>query len=243
MILKERKMKKMEMKTLYDVLPASWTGLFIDAMTDAAWNEDETVDPAKVDSAYIYGHSGNKWISSFVEHFLDADTGKLDSTAISEIAGILYEIFGESWNRLWEINKAEYDPLRNYDRTEEHDTDESGKETLDRTHEGFDTSVTEGNTADNKDENKVYGYNSANPVAASENSSKHKSTNTYTPGVSDKEEKSFTDRNTHTEIHAFGNIGVTSAQDMSQQSIALWKWKFWQTVMDDIDTYLTLSVY
>lgn len=230
------------MKTMYDVLPEGWTSLFISAMTDANWNEDETVDASKVDTAYIYGHSGNKYISSFTEHFLDSD-GKLDSTAITEIASVLWQLFGENWNRLWEINKAEYDPLRNYDRTEEHDVDESGKETMDRTHQGFDTSVTEGLSNDNKDENKVYGYNSANPVNASESNSKHKSTNTYTPGVSDKEEKSFTDRNTHTEIHAYGNIGVTSAQDMSMQSLELWKWKFWMGVMDDIDSYLCLSVY
>ena len=230
------------MKTMYDVLPEGWTSLFISAMSDADWNEDETVDASKVDTAYIYGHSGNKFISSFTEHFLDSD-GKLDSTAVTEIAGILWQLFGENWNRLWEINKAEYDPLRNYDKTEEHDVDETGKETMDRTHQGFDTSVTEGASADNKDESKVYGYNSVNPVNASESNSKHKSTNTYTPGVSDKEEKSFTDRNTHTEIHAYGNIGVTSAQDMSMQSLELWKWKFWMGVMDDIDSYLCLSVY
>lgn len=230
------------MKTMYDVLPEGWTSLFISAMTDANWNEDEDVDTSKVDTAYIYGHSGNKYISSFTEHFLD-ENGKLDTTAITEIASVLWQLFGENWNRLWEINKAEYDPLRNYDRTEEHDVDESGKETMDRTHTGHDTSVTEGASADNKDESKVYGYNSANPVNASESNSKHKSTNTYTPGVADKEEKSFTDRNTHTEIHAYGNIGVTSAQDMSLQSISLWKWKFWMNVMDDIDSYICLSVY
>ena len=230
------------MKTMYDVLPESWTSLFISAMTDAKWNEDEDVDTAKVDTAYIYGHSGNKYISSFTEHFL-GDDEKLSTSSIEEIANILWQLFGENWNRLWEINKAEYDPLRNYDRTEEHDVDESGKETMDRTHEGFDTSVTEGLSNDNKDTSKVYGYNSANPVDASENASSHKSTNTYTPGVSDKEEKSFTDRNTHTLIHAFGNIGITSAQDMSLQSINLWKWKFWMNVMDDIDSYLCLSVY
>lgn len=230
------------MKTMYDVLPESWTSLFISAMTDAKWNEDEDVDTAKVDTAYIYGHSGNKYISSFTEHFL-GDDEKLSTSSIEEIANILWQLFGENWNRLWEINKAEYDPLRNYDRTEEHDVDESGKETMDRTHEGFDTSVTEGLSNDNKDTSKVYGYNSANPVDASENASSHKSTNTYTPGVSDKEEKSFTDRNTHTLIHAFGNIGITSAQDMSLQSINLWKWKFWMNVMDDIDSYLTLACY
>lgn len=231
----------MEAKKLYDVLPENWTGLFISAMTDASWNADETVDASKVDTAYIYGHSGNKWISSFVEHYLV--NGKLTSEGVTAISGVLWQIFGENWNRLWEINKAEFDPLENYNRTEEHDVDESGKETMDRTHQGHDTSVNEGVSNDNKDTSKVYGFNSASPVDASESASSHKSTNTFTPGVSDKEEKSFTDRNTHTTIHAYGNIGVTSAQDMASQSISLWKWKFWMGVMEDIDSYLTLSCY
>lgn len=232
----------MEIKKLYDVLPENWTSLFLSAMTDADWNEDETVDTSKVDTAYVYGHSGNKFISSLVEHYLD-ENEKLTSETITEIAGILWQIYGESWNRLWEINKAQFDPLENYNRTEEHDTDESGKETMDRTHTGHDTNVSEGVANDNKDTNKVYGYNSANPVNASESASAHKSTNTYTPGVADKEEKSFTDRNTHTEIHAYGNIGTMTSQEMAASSLNLWKWKFWLSVMDDMDEYLCLSCY
>lgn len=232
----------MNLLTLYDVMPENFTSAFLSEMTGGDWLNDETVDVSKVDVAYIYGHSGNKYISPFLERFLD-DDNKLTSANIEAVAEMLWQIFGESWNRLWEINKAEFDPLENYNRTEERDTDESGKETMDRTHTGSDTSVTTGLQNDNKSNNKVYGFNSANGVNASENASSHKSTNTFTPGVADKEEKSFTDRNTHQEIHAYGNIGTLTSQQMAQSSLDLWKWKFWMQVMDDLDSWLCCSVY
>lgn len=232
----------MELKKLNEVLPEGWTNLFISAMTDGAWNDDPDVNPANIDFAYIYGHSGQKFTSAFVDAFLD-DEGKLSAQSVTNIGTTLFQIFGESWNRLWEINKAEYDPLENYNRIEERDRDESGKEIMDRTHTGFDTSVTEGLANNNKSDNKVYGFNSSNPVNASENSQSHKSTNTFTPGVADKEEKSFNNRNTHEDISVHGNIGVLSSQQMQEQSINLWKWKFWLTVMDDMDSWLTCAVY
>lgn len=232
-----------KMLTMHDVLPEGWmqAGLFITGVP-CEWTNDDTVNTKNLDFAYVYGHSGTKYISPFLESFLD-ENGKLTAQGVTNVSAILFQIFGENWNRLWEVNKAEYDPIMNYDKHEESDTDESGKETMDRTHEGFDTNVSEGVKADNEDVNKVYGFNSANPVNASENSSSHKTTNTFTPGVSDKEEKSFTDRNTHYENHTYGNIGVVSAQDMQSQSISLWKWKFWMQVMEDIDSWLCLYVY
>lgn len=228
---------------LYDVVPEGWmqNGLFISAI-QGNWIEDETVNTNNLDFAYLYGHSGQKFISPFLESFLD-ENGKLTQQAVTNIGAILFQIFGENWNRLWEVNKAEYDPIMNYDKHEESDTNESGKETMDRTHQGFDTNVSEGVKADNEDVNKVYGFNSANPVNASESTSSHKTTNTYTPGVSDKEEKSFTDRNTHYSNHTYGNIGVVSAQQMQLQSLEVWKWKFWMQVMEDIDSWLCLYVY
>lgn len=36
-----------------------------------------------------------------------------------------------------------------------------------------------------------------------------------------------------------GNIGVTTTQQMAEQEINLWKWHYFDTVMDDLDTILT----
>ena len=219
--------------TLYDVVPATWTKLFISWMDAGAWNEDETVDVQKVDSAYLYGHSGNKIISSFTEHFLDED-GKLTDAQIHAMADILFQIFGESWNRLWEINKAEFDPLENYHMTEEEDvtpsgteteevtktgteTDtftksgtetntrtDSGKETIDTTHQGNDTVRTLGVGANNKETTGVYGLDSSSPVPSDEKTVSTDVTVTTTPGASDKEEKTFTNRQTE-DVETFTN--------------------------------------
>lgn len=242
--MKKRKVKKMiDTKTLYDVLPEGWTGLFISGMTDAPWVEDETVDASKIDTAYVYGHSGGKFISAFTEHFLNEETGKLTSESISTMSAVLWQIFGENWKRLWEVNTAEYNPIENYNRHEESETTESGKETLDRTHEGNDVTTDVGLTADNKATSKIYGFNSASPVPSAEAETSSKNTRTFTHGVSDKEEKSFTNRKTTTQSDVSGNIGVLSSQDMQRQSIELWKWKFWMSVMEDIDSYVCLDCY
>lgn len=228
---------------LYDVVPEGWmqNGLFISAI-QGNWTEDETVNTNNLDFAYLYGHSGQKYISPFLETFLD-ENGKLTQQAVTNIGAILFQLFGENWNRLWEVNKAEYDPIMNYDKHEESDTDESGKETEDITHTGQDTNVSVGLSADNASNNKVYGFNSSTPVNASEGSQSHKNTDTFTKGISDKIEKSFTDRNTHYENHTYGNIGVVSAQQMQLQSLEVWKWKFWMQVMEDIDSWLCLTIY
>lgn len=60
----------------------------------------------------------------------------------------------------------------------------------------------------------------------------------------------ITDRLTHdTEdetVHSLersGNIGVTTTQQMLMQEIELRKWNFFSSVMDDIDSLLTLGIY
>ena len=238
--------------TLYDVCPSTWTSLWI-SYIPCNWTEDETVDEAKVDSAYLYGHSGNKIISPFTEHFLD-ENDKLTDSAIHAMADILYQIFGESWNRLWEINKAEFDPLENYRMTEEEDTTptgteteevtksgtetdtltksgtetetyaksgtetdtltksgtttntstDSGKETLDRTHTGSDTVRTLGTAVNNVESNSVFGFNSSTAVPADEKKTATDTTVTTTPGATDKEEKTFTNRQTQ-DVETFTN--------------------------------------
>lgn len=40
-----------------------------------------------------------------------------------------------------------------------------------------------------------------------------------------------------------GNIGVTSTQQLLQQEFELWKYNFFNQVFEDVDKYLTLSVY
>lgn len=240
--------------TLYDVCPANWQKLWI-SYIPCDWANDETVDEKKVDSAYLYGHSGNKIISPFTEHFLD-ENDKLTDAQIHAMADILFQIFGESWNRLWEINKAEFDPLENYRMTEEEDTTptgteteevtksgtetdtltksgtetdtltksgtqtntktDSGKETIDTTHTGSDTVRTLGTANNNKEETSVYGLDSSSPVPSEEKKVATDTTVTTTPGASDKEEKTFTNRQTQ-DVETFTNRQDTDTKSFTNR--------------------------
>ena len=82
------------------------------------------------------------------------------------------------------------------------------------------------------------------------------STETETRNLTDMETRNMTDTDTHNtsevldgehhnerELTRSGNIGVTTSQQMLQSEIELRKWVYYQSVFNDIDTILTLSIY
>lgn len=62
----------------------------------------------------------------------------------------------------------------------------------------------------------------------------------------DKEAENITDTDDEKEnqqLTRVGNIGVTTTQQMLQQEFELWRWNFFTQVFEDVDKFLTLSVY
>lgn len=62
----------------------------------------------------------------------------------------------------------------------------------------------------------------------------------------DKEAENITDTDDEKEnqqLTRAGNIGVTTTQQMLQQEFELWRWNFFTQVFEDVDKFLTLSVY
>lgn len=45
------------------------------------------------------------------------------------------------------------------------------------------------------------------------------------------------------ETHRHGNIGVTTNQQMLEEERNLWKWYFYTNVFEDVDKFLTISIY
>lgn len=67
---------------------------------------------------YYYGnHSGGKIISPIVEKMLS--DGRLTANGVSRLASVAFNLFGQNWGRLWAVKTAEYNPIENYDLTEE----------------------------------------------------------------------------------------------------------------------------
>lgn len=129
-------------------------------------------------------------------------------------------------------------------------------------------SESDSGTAQNNEEgHSIYGFNSNSAVPADTNTTSHDNTHTYTNvkdavdtthtynqvadtdtrkktynNVTDQLTHNTTDDMTH-HLTRSGNIGVTTSQQMAESEIQLRSWLFFENVMKDVDSLLTLSIY
>lgn len=100
---------------------------------------------------------------------------------------------------------------------------ESGTETDTLSHTGSDTVRTQGTAANNKEENSVYGFNSAAAVPESEKAVNTDQSVTTTPGVTDTNNKTFNNRQT-SDVESYTNredtdtLAFTNRQDQNQKT-------------------------
>ena len=80
------------------------------------YGEDMTAQ--KMAIAYTLQHSGYKIVSRFLEEYLDSQ-GHITSDGITQVGAVLTAIFKDAWDREYAAITAEYNPIHNYDRTEE----------------------------------------------------------------------------------------------------------------------------
>lgn len=139
--------------------------------------------------------------------------------------------FGK-WATALEIK---YEPLSNYDRTEEWTTTDEGSNT--NTSEGTDTSHSEGNgTTDTK----VSAFNNNNLVNDAQDGTVNEADTTGTTTMTS------TATNNNTNIRkgrAYGNIGVTTSQQMLQAELDIAKWNLIDKISDIFLQEFTIMVY
>lgn len=228
------------MTKLIDILPEGTFNGFLKSMPAGAPWSDDSPDLDSLDALYIYQHSGQKYVLPLMNMFVT--DGKLTQAGITACSKMAAALWFPKWTRLWNVMTAEYNPLENYNMHEEEDTaptgtetnevtlsgtetdthTKSGTETNTRTesgsegrtlsHTGSDTVRTQGTAANNKEENSVYGFNSSNPVPASETKVNTDNTVTTTPGVTDTENRTFTNRQTQ-DVETY-----TNRQDQDQKT-------------------------
>lgn len=153
------------------------------------------------------------------------------------------------WNRLWATTQYEYNPIENYDRTEDGtDTD---------THTGTDTNgntLTHTGTDTVTDETDANHYKAAyDSAAAGENDGLVKATrddagNTSTTvyGSSDSNSGSFTHGHVITrdhDLHVHGNIGTVTAQKMIQEERDISTFSIVDVMIRDFKDRFCILVY
>lgn len=124
-----------------------------------------------------------------------------------------------------------------------------------------------GTGANNAENRSIYGFNSNSAVPADTSTTSHDNTHTYTNvkdavdtthtynnvADTDSRKKTYnnvTDALTHNttddmkhHLTRSGNIGVTTSQQMAESEIQLRSWLFFENVMKDVDSLLTLAIY
>lgn len=120
------------------------------------------------------------------------------------------------WN---DAMNLKYDPIYNYDRFEEYTDKETGKSH----NSGQDNAVRE-------DKKSAYDSNSYEPYASS--------TEGGTTSADMEHEGS-----TEHKAHLYGNIGVTTSQQMLQAEYDIAKWNIYNNIMDLFKTELVLTIY
>lgn len=249
-------------------------GVFTDlASFDVPWSEEETESlVSNLNMAYHGSHSGDKNISPIIYKFLKSE----DEHTREKLAGIIFTMYNDKWLRLWDLMKLEYNPIENYNMTENETPAETTHtvtpaettETITPA-ETTETITPAETTTETKppriiNEEKVSAFNSSDYVdrtlstsdgdtnskgtesidvdAAGSNKFEVDAAGTNKVEVDEAGTDVFTVQNAR-ELTRSGNIGVTTSQQMAQSEIELRKWLYYESVFNDIDNVLTLSIY
>lgn len=222
-------------------------------------------DASALDIDFHMNHSGRKIASPMLDDMGDEHAdGKLDTLDRTQTVKVIWLKFKKKWERLWQLYNAEYDPLENYALTE------IEKPQITKTHKGTtthkvsddykqtDTVTTETDILVNgyaENNGSTYGFNNSSAVPTDENIAENTTrttadpthnitTNESTQEGTFTEDLDYTDKETgNRQLTRRGQIGVMTYKDMIANEVELWQWNFYQTVMADIDSLLTLSVY
>lgn len=189
----------------------------------------------RLDDFYYYGWSGDKECSPLMEKLGGTPEG------IIEIVSSFWEIYGQQLYRQWENFTREYDPIDDYDVTEE----------TTYVHTGSGSAVDTGSDKNKKTgqvetTNDVWGVNSSTGVNSD------KSTTVYGQGSTPMQtEVEYGKTRTTSEganddltIHKHGNLGINPISKFLKDDIELWRWNFYRQVLFPmIDRHIAIPIY
>lgn len=178
------------------------------------------------DLEYVMQHAGSRIISNMVLRMYDFQKkmtpsdpeGTIITNTLMNVAYILYNKYFENWKRVHDAMFADYNPIQNYDSTEE--ITRSGDDKV---------SV----NTDNKQTSKVSAFNASALQDNQEVSNSGLASNNY----------SKTDYNSKVKTTKYGNIGVTTSQQMIESEIALRQRNFVEMIMNDVDNIFVSNLY
>lgn len=193
-----------KMNQINDYLVSQY-GIFqaIYSKSDTRINWMTEDDSKTLDLEYYLGVSGNKYITPLVEKLYDFD----DTTYLSKIADIFILRFADNLKRIYDALNINYQPLNNYDMTEDENVGSEIKTDLN---------------------NNYFGFN-----GTSDDGEKVNKNSSTTSGDYNKN---------HRKLVRYGNIGVTSSQDLLNDEINTRRYNFYRYVYKCIDSIMCLDI-
>ena len=194
---------------------------------DPPWKD--VISSVELNLEYFGNISGSKGISPLVSKMLT--DGILEDSSRQALALLISSKFRVNWMRLWNAEVAVYDPVHNYDMHEEGTrtgNNRNESQSTDETHHG----------RSNTSRYSHYGFNSQSSNPSDEDvTTEGGTTNLNRNGSVD-----YT-INEGTTLHRYGNIGVTTNQQMIEAERSIRMWNYFNSVYKDIDSVLAIRIY
>lgn len=152
-----------------------------------------------------------------------------------------------AWERILSALTAEYNPVHNYDRYETETGTDTGTRTQTHTGNRTETEAEDiADTASDTSTGKTTGFNTntltddKQTVSNGTGSRDRDVTKQETRNLSDGETRNLANSRN---LHAYGNIGVTTAVDMIKQDLDLRKTDMLRIIADEFKDYFCLMIY
>ena len=151
---------------------------------------------------------------------------------------------GPAWGRMEAALAAEYNPIHNYDRSEEWTEEREGENSRQGTNDRGNSSTTTGEDSASLTSDRA-GYNSS---AANAPSSKDTSSGSSSTTVTGTQDDSWEEAGTNAESSSrtgriSGNIGVTTSQQMIEAELELRRLDIYRLIVREFKDMFCLGVY
>lgn len=200
----------------------------------------------RLDNAYYFMWSGDKITSPLLDKlYVESAVVHLDKELLAKM---FWDIYGAQLMKQWENFVREYDPVNDYDITEETEYEHSGGSS------GTDNNVRSGNvqqTGKSTDTDSAWAYDQTGaaqgrPVSRTETviDSNNPMQTTYN-SVTDARTRSGTESaDDDLTTHKYGNLGVQPVSLLIKQDIDLWKLNFYRNIFfPALDSFLAIPIY
>lgn len=236
---------------LIDVFPrwATGGGIFT-GLDSAPWSESVKT-PLSLDIAYFGNRSGYKEVSPLLDKFCCYPFAlEVSDENRQRILNVIEDVYMTDWTKLWEALQLEYNPISNYDSTEERTGWQQYGNTIE--HQRGTTETTSGKA---KSKNETKSTDSVKAINSSDfadvSHAEGESTTEQFKADNESEVKrtgSDTDKHTgqdddYYKLTRKGNIGVTTTQQMLESEYELRKRHYFEQVFDDLDNLLTSPIW